>query len=152
MPLKMTGEVLLPAFKHVVWEKLNDPAVLRECIPGCEALAKTGATSFTATAKVKLGPVSATFNGIVELSELDPPNGYRISGQGDGGLAGFAKGGARVALAEAPGGGTVLTYDVEASVGGKIAQLGGRLIDGVAKRNADSFFTKFAEVVSRGDG
>ncbi|MDF2118773.1 carbon monoxide dehydrogenase subunit G [Roseiarcaceae bacterium H3SJ34-1] len=150
MAMTMKGEVTLPATKQAVWEKLNDPAVLKECIPGCQALEKTSDTSFSATAKIKVGPVSATFKGNVELTDLDPPNGYRISGQGEGGVAGFAKGGARVALTDAPGGGTVLAYDVEANVGGKLAQLGGRLIDGVAKKNADSFFAKFAEVVGRG--
>lgn len=150
MAMTMKGEVTLPASKQTVWEKLNDPAVLKECIPGCQALEKTSDTSFSATAKIKVGPVSATFKGNVELTDLDPPNGYKISGQGEGGVAGFAKGGARVALSEAPGGGTILAYDVEANVGGKLAQLGGRLIDGVAKKNADSFFAKFAEVVGRG--
>jgi carbon monoxide dehydrogenase subunit G len=150
MAMTMKGEVNLPATKQAVWEKLNDPAVLKECIPGCQALEKTSDTSFSATAKIKVGPVSATFKGNVELTEIDPPNGYRISGQGEGGVAGFAKGGARVALTDAPGGGTVLAYDVEANVGGKLAQLGGRLIDGVAKKNADSFFAKFVEVVGRG--
>jgi hypothetical protein len=150
MAMTMKGEVTLPASKQAVWEKLNDPAVLKECIPGCQALEKTSDTSFSATAKIKVGPVSATFKGNVELTDLDPPNGYRISGQGEGGVAGFAKGGAKVALSDAPGGGTLLSYDVEANIGGKLAQLGGRLIDGVAKKNADSFFSKFAEVVARG--
>lgn len=150
MAMTMKGEVTLPASKQSVWEKLNDPVVLKECIPGCQALEKTSDTSFSATAKIKVGPVSATFKGAVELTDLDPPNGYKISGQGEGGVAGFAKGGARVALTDAPGGGTILAYDVEANVGGKLAQLGGRLIDGVAKKNADSFFAKFAEVVGRG--
>ena len=150
MAMTMKGEATLPASKQTVWEKLNDPAVLKESIPGCQALEKTSDTSFSAPAKIKVGPVSATFKGNVELTDLDPPNGYKISGQGEGGVAGFAKGGARVALTDAPGGGTILGYDVEANVGGKLAQLGGRLIDGVAKKNADSFFAKFAEVVARG--
>ena len=100
--------------------------------------------------KLKVGPVSATFKGNVELQDLDPPNGYRISGSGEGGIAGFAKGGAVVKLTDAEGGGTVLSYDVEANVGGKIAQLGARLIDGVAKKNADQFFATFADVVKAG--
>jgi len=148
MAMTMKGEVHLPADRQTVWDKLNDPEVLKQCIPGCQELEKTSDTSFRAIAKIKVGPVSATFKGNVELSDLDPPNGYKISGQGEGGIAGFAKGGAVVALSDAPQGGTLLNYDVEANVGGKIAQLGGRLIDGVAKKNADAFFTKFAEVVA----
>ena len=148
MAMTMKGEVHLPADRQTVWDKLNDPEVLKQCIPGCQELEKTSDTSFKATAKIKVGPVGATFKGNVELSDLDPPNGYKISGQGEGGVAGFAKGGARVNLSDAPEGGTILSYDVEANVGGKIAQLGGRLIDGVAKKNADAFFAKFVEVVS----
>lgn len=147
MAMTMQGEVILPASRQSVWEKLNDPEVLKQCIPGCQELERTGENGFRAIAKIKVGPVSATFKGNVELSDIDPPNGYRISGQGEGGIAGFAKGGANVSLKEGPDGGTILTYDVEANVGGKIAQLGGRLIDGVAKKNADSFFAKFAEIV-----
>jgi carbon monoxide dehydrogenase subunit G len=150
MAMTMKGEVALPADKQTVWAKLNDPEVLKACIPGCQTLDKTGENGFSAVVKVKVGPVSATFKGNVELTDLDPPNGYRISGQGEGGIAGFAKGGANVSLAEAEGGGTTLSYDVEANVGGKIAQLGARLIDGVAKKNADMFFAKFAEIVQAG--
>ncbi len=148
MAMTMQGEVQLPASRQSVWEALNDPEVLKQCIPGCQALEKTGDNAFSAVAKIKVGPVSATFKGNVELTDLDPPNGYKISGQGEGGVAGFAKGGATVRLADGPDGGTVLIYHVEANVGGKLAQLGGRLIDGVAKKNADYFFKKFAEVVS----
>lgn len=150
MAMTMKGEVALPADRATVWAKLNDPEVLKQCIPGCQELEKTSDNSFKATAKIKVGPVSATFKGNVELSDIDPPNGYTISGQGEGGVAGFAKGGAKVALTDGAEGGTVLTYDVEANVGGKIAQLGGRLIDGVAKKNADAFFAKFAEIVAQG--
>ena len=150
MAMTMNGEVSLPASRQSVWEKLNDPEVLKQCIPGCQELERTGENGFRATAKIKVGPVSATFKGNVELSDIDPPNGYTISGQGEGGVAGFAKGGAKVALTDGAEGGTVLTYDVEANVGGKIAQLGGRLIDGVAKKNADAFFAKFAEIVAQG--
>ncbi len=149
MAMTMKGEVKLPADRQTVWEKLNDPEVLKQCIPGCQELEKTGENGFRAVAKIKVGPVSATFKGNVELSDLDPPNGYRISGQGEGGIAGFAKGGANVKLSENPEGGTILSYDVEANVGGKLAQLGGRLIDGVAKKNADQFFAKFVEVVGK---
>jgi carbon monoxide dehydrogenase subunit G len=151
MAMTMKGEVLLPASRETVWAKLNDAEVLKMCIPGCQSLDKTSDTSFSAVAKLKIGPVSATFKGAVELSDLDPPNGYTISGQGEGGVAGFAKGGAKVALGPAPeGDGTVLYYDVEANVGGKIAQLGARLIDGVAKKMADQFFANFAEAVKAG--
>ena len=149
MAMTMKGEALLPASRETVWAKLNDPEVLKACIPGCEVLEKDSETSFTATAKVKVGPVSATFKGKVDLTDLDPPNGYRISGEGQGGIAGFAKGGATVRLTEEEGG-TKLTYDVEANVGGKIAQLGSRLIDGVAKKTADQFFANFAKAVSEG--
>jgi hypothetical protein len=148
MAMKMTGEVTLPADRQTVWEKLNDPEVLKLCIPGCQSLEKTADGGFAATAKIKVGPVSASFKGSVTLSDLDPPNSYRISGQGEGGVAGFAKGGANVRLTDAPGGGTILSYDVEANVGGKLAQLGGRLIDGVAKKMADQFFTNFAKAVT----
>ena len=151
MAMTMKGEVALPADRQTVWDKLNDPEVLKQCIPGCQELEKTSDNSFRAIAKIKVGPVGATFKGNVELSEIDPPNGYRISGQGEGGVAGFAKGGARVALTDGPEGGTILSYDVEANVGGKIAQLGGRLIDGVAKKNADAFFAKFVEIVTNGE-
>ncbi len=140
----MTGEVTLPADRATVWAKLNDPDVLKACIPGCQSLEKTSETSFAAKAKIKLGPVSASFSGTVQLSDIDPPNGYRISGEGQGGIAGFAKGGADVRLTDAPGGGTLLSYNVEANVGGKIAQMGSRLIDSVAKSMADKFFTSFA--------
>lgn len=151
MAMTMNGSVTLPAEKQKVWEALNDPEILKASIPGCQEMTRTGDNGFAASAKVKIGPVSATFKGNVALSDIDPPNGYTISGEGQGGIAGFAKGGAKVALAEAEGGGTTLTYDVEASVGGKIAQLGGRLINGVAKKYADEFFTNFAKALS-GEG
>ena len=148
--MEMTGEQRLPAPREAVWAALNDPEVLKQCIPGCEEIVKTSDTEMTAKVSAKVGPVSAKFTGSVTLSDMDPPNGYTISGQGEGGVAGFAKGGAKVALTDGAEGGTVLTYDVEANVGGKIAQLGGRLIDGVAKKNADAFFAKFAEIVAQG--
>lgn len=150
MAMTMNGEVVLPADRATVWARLNDPAVLKACIPGCESLEREGETSFVASARIKVGPVSATFKGRVDLSDLDPPNGYRISGEGQGGVAGFAKGGASVRLSDAQEGGTKLAYDVEANVGGKIAQLGSRLIDGVAKKTADQFFANFARAVSEG--
>ena len=151
MAMTMTGEVDLPATKQVVWEALNDPEILKACIPGCQSLEKVGDNSLQAVAKVKVGPVAATFKGKVDLLDLDPPNGYRISGEGEGGVAGFAKGGATVRLSDIPNG-TKLAYDVEAQVGGKLAQLGARLIDGVAKKMADQFFTDFASAVARQQG
>lgn len=144
MALVMEGEIELPAPRALVWEKLNDPDVLRACIPGCESLEKTGDNAFSAAVKLKVGPVGATFRGSVTLDEMDPPNGYRISGAGEGGIAGFAKGGARVRLRDADGGGCVLSYGAEANVGGKIAQLGARMIDGVARKTADQFFANLA--------
>ncbi len=146
MAMTMSGEVQLAASREVVWEKLNDPAVLKSCIPGCEELETTDEGGFRATAKIKVGPVSARFKGKVTLSDLDPPNGYKISGEGEGGVAGFAKGGATVALTDKDGG-TLLTYNVEAQIGGKLAQLGQRLINGSAKKIADEFFNNFAKAV-----
>src|SRR3984885_14954360 len=147
MAMTMNGEVQLSAPPQKVWEKLNDPVTLKACIPGCEQLDKTSDTEMQAVATVKIGPVKAKFKGKVTLSDLDPPNGYRISGQGDGGVAGFATGGATVKL-EAKDGGTLLSYTVEAQIGGKLAQLGQRLVNGAAKKLADDFFQKFAASVS----
>jgi uncharacterized protein len=147
MAMTMTGEVTLPADRPKVWGLLNDPEVLKSCIPGCESLEKAGDTGFAAVVKTKIGPVSTTFRGKVELTDIVPLVGYTIRGEGEGGVAGFAKGGAKVSLADAPGG-TSLHYDVEANVGGKIAQLGARLIDGVAKNMADKFFANFAAVAA----
>jgi uncharacterized protein len=146
MAMTMSGEVQLAASREVVWEKLNDPAVLKSCIPGCEELEATDEGGFRATAKIKVGPVSARFKGKVTLSDLDPPNGYKITGEGEGGVAGFAKGAAVVALTDKDGG-TLLTYNVEAQIGGKLAQLGQRLINGSAKKIADEFFGNFAKAV-----
>jgi carbon monoxide dehydrogenase subunit G len=151
MAMTMTGEVELPARRETVWTKLNDPEVLKACIPGCEQLDKTSGTEFAAIATIKVGPVKARWKGKVRLSDLDPPNSYRISGEGEGGVAGFAKGGAKVSLAE-HNGGTLLTYDVEAQIGGKLAQLGQRLINGAAKKTADDFFQKFAAAVTGNSG
>src|SRR5688572_1831006 len=146
MALEMTGEYVLPRDRASVYAALNDPEMLKKCIPGCEELEKQGDNEFAAVVRMELGPVKARFKGRVTLSDLDPPNGYRISGEGEGGVAGFAKGGATVALAEKDGG-TALTYDVEAQIGGKLAQLGQRLVNGSAKKLADEFFTNFAEAV-----
>ena len=149
MAMTMNGEVQLAAPREAVWTKLNDPEVLKACIPGCESLDKLSDTEFQAVAVTKIGPVKAKFKGKVRLSDLDPPNGYRISGEGDGGIAGFAKGGATVALAEKDGG-TQLTYNVEAQIGGKLAQIGQRLVNGAAKKMADDFFEKFAAAAAAG--
>ena len=148
MAMEMKGEVVLPAARQTVRAKLNDPDVLKSCIPGVQTLDKTSDTSFTASTKMKIGPVNASFKGKVELSNIDPPHGYRISGEGEGGIAGFAKGGADVTLTEVPEG-TRLSYAVQANVGGKIAQMGSRLIDGVAKKTADQFFSNFAAEVAK---
>jgi carbon monoxide dehydrogenase subunit G len=147
MAMTMTGEVTLPAERPKVWALLNDPEVLKSAIPGCESLERTGDNGFAAVVKTKIGPVSATFRGKVELSDIVPLVGYTIKGEGEGGVAGFAKGGAKVSLADASGG-TLLRYDVEATVGGKIAQLGARLVDGVAKNMADKFFASFAALAA----
>jgi uncharacterized protein len=148
MAMTMTGEQQLAAPREKVWAALNDVAVLKACIPGCETLDKISDTEFQAVATNKIGPVSARFKGKVRLTDLDPPNGYRISGEGDGGIAGFAKGGAMVKLTDKDGG-TLLSYNVEAQIGGKLAQLGQRLINGVAKKLADDFFAKFAAAVQQ---
>ena len=147
MAMTMSGEVQLPASRETVWAKLNDAEVLKSCVPGCEQLDKTSDTEFQAVAAIKVGPVKARWKGKVRLSDLDPPNGYKISGEGDGGVAGFAKGGASVKLTDKDGG-TLLTYNVEAQIGGKLAQLGQRLINGAAKKVADEFFANFAKAVS----
>jgi hypothetical protein len=147
MAVTMSGERLLPADRATVWARLNDTETLKASIPGCESLEKLSDTELQAVAKVKIGPVSARFKGKVNLSDIDAPNSYRISGQGEGGIAGFAKGGANVRLVDADGGGTKLSYDVDAQVGGKIAQLGSRLIDSTAKKLADQFFANFAKAL-----
>jgi hypothetical protein len=147
MAMTMKGEVQLAASPQTVWQKLNDVETLKACIPGCESLEKTSESEMQAVATVKIGPVKAKFKGKVTLSDLDPPNGYKISGQGDGGVAGFAKGGATVKLTPKDGG-TLLAYDVEAQIGGKLAQLGQRLVNGAAKKVADDFFANFATAVN----
>jgi uncharacterized protein len=151
MAMTMSGEYELAVPPQTVWEKLNDPAILKACIPGCEQLDKTSDTEFQAVATVKIGPVKAKFKGRVTLSDLDPPHGYKISGQGDGGVAGFAKGGATVRLTP-KNGGTLLAYNVDAQIGGKLAQLGQRLVNGAAKKVADDFFENFAKTVNPAAG
>lgn len=152
MAMTMNGEVQLAAPRDTVWAMLNDPEVLKQCIPGCESLEKLSETEFQAVAMNKVGPVKARFKGKVRLSDLDPPNGYRISGEGDGGVAGFAKGGATVRLESLDGGATMLKYDVEAQIGGKLAQLGQRLVNGAAKKLADQFFERFAAAAAASQG
>jgi len=142
--MNMGGEQVIPADIETVWRGLNDDAVLRAAIPGCESLTRTSSSGFTAAVAVKIGPVKAKFSGNVELSELDPPNGYRLSGKGNGGIAGFAHGGATVRLTPIAEG-TVLSYTVDAQVGGKLAQLGARLITATARKLAAEFFQNFAE-------
>ncbi len=145
--MNLTGEYRIPATREKVWEALNDPEILKQCIDGCQELNKDSDTEFSAKVTAKVGPVKAKFAGKVVLSELDPPNGYTISGEGQGGVAGFAKGGADVKLAD-DGGETVLSYEAKAEVGGKLASVGSRLVEGVAKKQAEDFFGKFSEIVS----
>ncbi len=147
MAMTMNGEYQLTVPRETVWAKLNDTEILKACIPGCEQFDKLSDTEFQAVSTTKIGPVKAKFKGKVTLSDLDPPNGYKISGQGDGGVAGFAKGGATIKL-EPKEGGTLLSYTVEAQIGGKLAQLGQRLINGATKKMADEFFKKFAAAVN----
>ena len=144
--MDMTGERRIEAPRQTVWQALNDPAVLKASIPGCESLEKLSDTDMKATTAVKIGPIAARFTGAVHLTDIDPPNGYTIGGEGQGGVAGFAKGGAKVQLEDA-GAGTLLHYEVHAQVGGKIAQLGARLIDATAKQMANSFFDRFGAQV-----
>ncbi len=144
--MEMTGERRIPAPRQKVWDALNDPEILKQCIAGCESLDKTSDTEFSARVTSKVGPVTAKFTGKVQLSDVDAPNGYTISGEGQGGVAGFAKGGAKVQLAD-DGVGTLLTYEANGTVGGKLAQIGSRLIDSTARKMADDFFDKFAEAV-----
>jgi carbon monoxide dehydrogenase subunit G len=141
--MDMTGERRIAAPRRIVWDALNDPEVLKDSIPGCQSLEKLSDTQMKAVAAVKIGPISARFTGNVLLTDIDPPNGYAIGGEGQGGVAGFAKGGAKVRL-EDDGPATTLRYEVHAQVGGKIAQLGARLIDATAKQMADQFFDRFS--------
>lgn len=147
--MEFTGEYRIPAPQTTVWDALNDPKVLRRSLPGCKALEQTGANEFTATIAAKIGPVSATFKGKVELSDLDPPRSYTLAGRGQGGPAGFAKGSAKVRL-EPLGDETLLRYSASVDVGGKLAGVGSRLIGGVAASMAEDFFGKFSRVVTAG--
>lgn len=149
--MDMTGERHIDLPRAVVWEALNDADVLGPCIPGCQSITKTSNTGFTASVVVKVGPVKARFSGSVELTDIVPLVSYALNGQGEGGVAGFAKGGAKVQLTDA-GNGTLLTYAVAANVGGKLAQIGGRLINSTAAKLADQFFTNFGAFVAERAG
>jgi carbon monoxide dehydrogenase subunit G len=143
--MDLTGEYRIPAPRETVWAALNNPDVLKACIPGCEELNKTSDTELVAKVVAKIGPVKAAFGGKVTLSDLDPPNGYTITGEGQGGAAGFAKGGAKVRLEALDGGAaTLLHYSADAQIGGKLAQIGSRLVEGTARKLADEFFAAFA--------
>ena len=142
--MDMTGEYHIPASKQAVWDALNDPDVLKASIPGCDTIEKISDTELKAKVTLKIGPVKAKFAGDVTLSDIDPPNGYTISGKGSGGVAGFGSGSATVTMTE-DGGDTVLSYSAKASVGGKLAQVGQRLIDSTSKKLADEFFANFVE-------
>jgi hypothetical protein len=140
--MEMTGEQLIPVPQQKVWEGLNDPEVLKACIPGCETIERVSDTEYRVVMTAAVGPVKAKFNGKLLLAELNPPNSYTLSFEGSGGAAGFGKGGAQVALAP-DGTGTKLSYKATAQVGGKLAQVGSRLIDGVSRKMADEFFQRF---------
>ena len=146
--MKMSGEEIIAAPIENVWAALNDPDTLKQCIPGCETITKKSDTEFSARVVMKIGPIKAGFNGSVELKDLNPPHSYRIEGKGEGGLAGFATGGATVRLEPVPEG-TRMAYDVDAQVGGKMAMLGSRLIDGTAQSLAGQFFDKFAKLAAQ---
>lgn len=149
--MEMSGEVRVAAPREKVWDALNDPEILRQCITGAETVEKKGDNEFEAAVKAKVGPVSAKFKGQVTLTDIDPPKGYTISGQGSGGAAGFAKGSAKVVLTE-DGSDTIVKYDVQATVGGKLAQIGQRLIDSTAKKMADEFFSNLRTAVAGDQG
>jgi len=146
--MEMNDSVTIPAARETVWQALNDPDVLRQCIPGCEELTQDSPTEMAAKVTLKVGPVKAKFAGEVTLSEINAPEGYVLSGEGKGGVAGFAKGSASVRLEEVTPTETVLHYDAKADVGGKIAQLGSRLLDSTAKKLAKKFFDDFSAVVT----
>ncbi|MFA5914876.1 MAG: carbon monoxide dehydrogenase subunit G [Burkholderiales bacterium] len=145
--MEMTGEQLIPAAQAEVWRGLNDPETLRACISGCESIERLSDTEYTVVTTAAIGPVKAKFRGKLLLAELAPPNSYTLHFDGQGGAAGFGKGSARVSLA-AEGAGTRLSYAVKAQVGGKLAQIGSRLIDGVAKKLADDFFSAFNQKIA----
>lgn len=147
--MDLKGEQIIKAPRDIVFAALNDPEILQESIPGCQTLTKLSDTEMEAEVGLKIGPVKATFKGAVQLSNIKTPESYTITGEGKGGAAGHAKGGADVALREEDGH-TVLTYDVKAQVGGKLAQLGSRLIDSTARKLSAQFFTRFGKIVEAG--
>jgi hypothetical protein len=149
--MDLTGDYRIPAPRETVWAALNNADVLKACIPGCEELNRTSDTELVARVVAKIGPVKAGFSGKVTLSDLDPPNGYTITGEGQGGAAGFAKGGAKVRLEAVDGGSaTILHYSADAQIGGKLAQIGSRLVEGTARKLADEFFAAFAVQAATG--
>jgi uncharacterized protein len=145
--MKLTGTQVIPASRERVWMGLNDPVILQQCIPGCSKIEVVSPTEFTATVTVAVGPVKANFAGQVTLSDLNPPESYRISGKGNGGFVGFATGGANIRLTALSANETQMDYDVDAQIGGKLAMLGSRLIDSTATSMADKFFTKFGSLI-----
>jgi carbon monoxide dehydrogenase subunit G len=147
--MKMSGSQVIRAPRKTVWRGLNDPKILQQCIPGCETIKAASPTEMSAKVVLKVGPVKATFTGEVTLSDIKAPESYRISGKGQGGLAGFATGGASVKLTENSAIETLMDYDVDAQIGGKLAMLGSRLIDSTAKSLAEQFFTKFAGLMMK---
>lgn len=146
--MDISGEYRIAAPPEAVWQALNDPDILKQCIPGCEELDKISDTEFTGRMTAKVGPLKTKFGGKVKLSNLDPPNGYKISGEGSAAAAGFARGSADVQLID-DNGGTLLAYKVDAQVGGKLAQIGSRLIEGTVRKTADDFFATFTAVVGQ---
>jgi uncharacterized protein len=149
--MEMKGEQLVPAPQQAVWDALNDPAMLKACVPGCESIEPTGTNEYQVLMVARVGPVSAKFKGKLTLSDIKPPQSYSIAFEGQGGAAGFAKGGAQVRLSP-EGEGTRLAYDVKANVGGKLAQIGSRLVDAAAKKVADDFFRNFNDKVAAQQG
>jgi len=147
----MTGEHRIPASREVVWEALNDPEVLKACIPGCESIEETGDNTMAADMTAKVGPVKAKFKVNLQLENLNPPESYTLTGEGSGGAAGFAKGGAKVMLEE-DGDETVLRYEASMQIGGKLAQVGSRLVQGTANKLAGNFFSSFADHVNKENG
>jgi len=147
--MEMTGEQLIPVPQAVTWEALNDPAILKDCVPGCESITRVSDNEYEVVMTAKVGPVSAKFKGKMTVSNADPPRAYTLAFEGQGGVAGFAKGEANVALTP-EGDTTRLAYSAKATVGGKLAQVGARLIDSVAKQIAGKFFEAFNERVSKG--